>query len=268
MPPKLSVNVEELSKLQSRDKIVIDKALIQPRPGTPSDFNALTRLSHVVFQWKQVEEADGYKLRLSLDQNFDTPDWEMVLPGNQNTHYPFFTGYVPTTIYGQCVSTLKDEISAPTSVQNEKSLGGTQIVSSITVINSTFDDNQTDIASVDIELISTSVLILVNALLDNTAGGVKAAQLVTFADSEQIDNWTGLDTDTARNTPLHIHSFKALTSSSIGDTVTCKFTLRNATDTASITVANVRITVINLPDQDAVLPGVITFFKGDFPIIF
>ena len=257
MPPKLSVSVEELQKLRGIDKSSQSTGLIGILPQTPDDLQALQRTNHVVFQWKKVDDAEGYDLAISIDNNLNDPSFIIRLPGNNNLSYPFYTANASLTYNGWVRSYLGNEVSDFSSLQSARSLAGFRVRNSSTLASSTFDDTATKIAATTLQPLRAQDIFVTYSFALPAEGPHAIVILLRDTDGAKNDPSVAIDSLAATRVAFS-WSYSYTAATSVGTNLEIWFTLRNATNTDTITVNDASITVINGPAIDSSIPETTT----------
>lgn len=248
MPPRLSVDVEELNKLKGRDRFSQESSLVDILPTTPLDFTASTRTNHVLFQWKPVDEAGGYELVISSDQEFDSPDFVVHLDNKKFLSFPFFTGNISTLYYGKIRSVLGQERSEFSDVQSARSIGSGAHFQSATLVNSTFNDSEDDIVKIDsVTLVANNVAVIYSIEID-TDSSVNAFTATTRQESLTPKTLSSITSTSGKVVITGVHSY-VFNDTELGKTKEIKVSLKNTTDTDVITVNSAQLICIVTPDS-------------------
>jgi len=96
MPPRISVDVEELSRLGTR-KMQDSLSLAPAKPETPLNVTVLGLKFGFRIQWSKSDGASGYNIAIMTDNNLDAPKLILSTAGEESMDFTWFVGDVAST---------------------------------------------------------------------------------------------------------------------------------------------------------------------------
>lgn len=212
-------------------------------PEVPKNLAATARNLGILIQWADISGVDGYNVVINSTQDFSNPDFQVRVAGETSREYFYQVGNVALTRYIAIQSykgTRYSDLSSPVTVST-----GVATSTSSFPGNVTFNNVETDLASVTITTTGNTLFVLGTAVFEQN-GADKLVSLRLKEDGVTIRTASTI----ARNSGASTYGFQGTTftfSTPSAASHTYKITAQNDTDAANCTASNIGIMAMEVP---------------------
>lgn len=229
-------------------KLAIERSLQTPTlmgtpPEVPKNLTATARNLGILIQWADISGVDGYNIVINSTQDFSNPDFQVRVAGETSREYFYQVGNVALTRYIAIQSykgTRYSELSSPVTVST-----GVAVSASHYPASTTYDNNETTIATINITTTGQTLLIIGKCVLYQNAAD-KLAFIQLKEDGAQIDKVKTLSRNAGASDYGNEAAVMSFSTPAAG-AHTYIITARNDADATVVTADSIRLIAGEIP---------------------